>query len=136
MCQDTCVHQDKDTRNLCTVSGSESVDVLVGVIPGALECQGGWLSQPPDAGHLVKGHVTVGIFVYLKQCAGLITAGSSASLVGLVNHLVNRVPGLPAAPLLLPSQERRKVPQCSLRPAHLNSAFPQRGCTVKVTFIS
>lgn len=68
------------TRSLGTVSASESVDVLiVSVTPGALEFLGVWLSQ--NSSHLVKGHVTIGVFVYLKLCAGFITAGSSDSLI-------------------------------------------------------
>lgn len=64
-----CVHQGRCgyTRSLGPVSGSEPVHVLiVVVIPGATEWLGRRLSPPPGAGRLVKGHVTVDGFVYVK----------------------------------------------------------------------
>lgn len=80
-----------------------------------------WLLMPGVPGHvaftaslcrsLSQGTCDYWWYVYLKLCAGLITAGSWGSLVGLVNHLINSGYGLPEAPLLLPSQERREVPQ-------------------------
>lgn len=79
-----CVHQGRCgyARSLGPVSGSEPVDVLIVIVtPGAPECLGTWLFQPPDAGRLVKGHMTVGVFVCVKLCPGFLTSGSSGSLV-------------------------------------------------------
>lgn len=57
------------SSSLRTVSGSQPVDVLiVGVTPGAPGGLSMWLSPPPSADHLVKGHVTVDVFVYVKLC--------------------------------------------------------------------
>lgn len=59
-------------RNLYTAGGSRPIDVLiVHVIPAAPESLGMWLSKPSGTGHLVNGHVTVEVFVYLNLCAGL-----------------------------------------------------------------
>lgn len=116
-------------RNLCTVGGSQPVDVLtIGVIPAAPESLGMWLSRPPGTGHLVNGMWLL-LFWVPETVLGSITAGSSSSLVGLVNHPVNSGHGLPVAPLLLPSQGR-DYPPWSQRPAHLNCPFPQMHCEI------
>lgn len=68
--------------------------------------------------------MTLGGFVYLRLCVGLITAGSSDSLVGLVNYPGNSRHGLAELPYVFQAKEGGKCPSCPPKGQH---TLPTKG---------